>query len=204
MGASRLVPRVAFWNAYGSLSRNVKGVLFADYVRMIRALKDLDLSRDLAPEDLPYLMRKIVPEEWYPMATFERLGNSILHAVAKGNLDAVRMWGRFSVDQLRAANSALVVEGNPVETLMRFRVLRATYFDFEAIEIPTLTEGHAHIVVHYHMGDMAEEAASYQTMGFFERLLEIAGATSTDARFSQRSWTGDPRTVIELNWTMKE
>jgi hypothetical protein len=186
------------------LSRNVKGVLFADYVRMIRALKNLDLSRDLAPEDVPYLTHLIMSDQWYPMATFERLGNSILHAIAKGNLEAVRMWGRFSVDQLRTENPALVVEDNPVETLMRFRVLRATYFDFEAIEIPTLTEGHAQIVVHYHMGDMAEEAASHQTMGFFERLLEVAGAVSTDARFRQRSWTGDARTVIELNWTMKE
>src|SRR5690242_17370620 len=103
---------------------------------MIRALKGVDWSGDLLPEDVAYLRQKIAPSEWYPMATFERLGNAILRKVAKGDLQAVRMWGRFSVDPLRAASPALVAEGNPSETLMRFRVLRSTYFDFEALEVP--------------------------------------------------------------------
>jgi hypothetical protein len=186
------------------LTRNVKGVLFADYVRMIRALKDPNLSRDLEPDDILYLVRRIEPDAWYPMKTFERLGNAILRDVAKGDLEAVRMWGRVSVDPLRAKNPDLVAPENPVETLMRFRVFRSTYFDFEALSIATLIDGHAEIVIHYHMGAMAEEAASFQTMGFFERLLEIAGAATTHARFRQRSWAGDARTLLQLDWSMPE
>jgi hypothetical protein len=182
------------------LTRNVKGVLFADYVRMIRGHKGVDWAKQLAPEDLPYLSMRIEPGGWYPMATFERLGNAILREVAGGQLEAVRMWGRFSVDQLRAASPALVSEGQPVETLMRFRVLRSTYFDFEALEVATLIDEHAEIIIRYHMGKMAEEAASYQTMGFFERLLEIAKAADVYSRFAQRSWAGDPRTLLELSW----
>ena len=45
-----------------------------------------------------------------------------------------------------------------------------------------------------------EEAASYQAMGFFERLLELAGATEIDARFTARSWSHDERTRLELSW----
>jgi hypothetical protein len=179
---------------------NVKGVLFADYVRMIRSQKQVDWTRHLAPEDLPYLRVKIDPAGWYPMTTFERFGNAILEEVAHGDLEAVRMWGRFSVDQLRAENPALVAPGNPVDTLMRFRVLRSTYFDFEALAVPTLTDGHARIIIHYHMGATAEEAASHQTMGFFERLLEVAGAEGVQARFVERSWAGDDRTVLDLHW----
>ena len=110
------------------------------------------------------------------------------------------MWGGISVDQLSAASPNLVAKGDPVETMMRFRVQRATYFDFEALEIPTLVEDHAHVVVHYCMGGVAEEAASYQTMGFFERLLEMAGTTHIHARFLERSWKEDARTVLELTW----
>ena len=114
------------------------------------------------------------------------------------------MWGRLSADQLRYALPNLVAEGNPVETMMRFRVQRATYFDFEAIEIPTLVDDHAHVIIHYFMGAVAEEAASYQTMGFFERLLELAGATSIHAVLREKSWRRDERTMLELAWKQED
>jgi hypothetical protein len=148
-----------------------------------------------------YLRTKVEPLDWYPMETFERFGNAIFEKIAGADLRAVRMWGSLSVDQLAAATPSLVAEGDPVETMMRFRVQRATYFDFEALEIPTLTEDHAHVVIHYFMGRMAEEAASQQTRGFFERLLERAGARGISADFAERSWIGDPRTLLELSWS---
>lgn len=178
----------------------MKGVLFADYVRMLRGRKDIDWAARLPREDHPFLRVKIDGNGWYPMDSFERLGNAILAEIAGSDLDAVRMFGRFSVDTLRALQPELVADGDPLDTLMRFRVLRATYFDFEALEIPMATDGAAHIVIRYHMGAMAEEAASYQTMGFFERLLEIGGAQNVYARFLERSWIGDARTLLEVTW----
>jgi hypothetical protein len=167
---------------------------------MIRGKKGVDWSRLLTPDDLALLATRVEPQRWYPMATFERLGNAILAEIAGGSLDAVRMWGRFSVDQLRAAQPKLVCDTDPVETLMRFRVLRATYFDFEALTVHALAPRHAEIAIRYHMGNPAEEAASHQTMGFFERLLELASAQDVYARFTERSWAGDPRTLLELSW----
>jgi hypothetical protein len=182
------------------LTRNVRGILFADYVRMMRGKKDVDWSMFVRREDLFYLRSQIEPDEWYPLETFERFGNAILSEIAMGKLDAVRMWGRLSVDVLLSANPRLLAPGDPVDTMMRFRVQRATYFDFEALEVPTLAPGHAEVVVHYYMGARAEEAASYQTMGFFERLVELAGGTDIVARFKSCSWTRGARTVLELNW----
>lgn len=182
------------------MKRNVKGQLFADYVRMLRGRKDVDWSKRLQPEDMSFLITRIDQNGWYPMESFERMGNAILAEVAGSDLEAVRLWGRFSVDALRAQNPQLVADGDPVETLMRFRVLRSTFFDFDALEIPTLVDGQAMIVIRYHMGETAEEAASYQTMGFFERLLEIGGALNVYAQFKERSWNGDARTVLEVLW----
>lgn len=181
--------------------RQVKGELFADYVRMIRGFKTGKWSFHLSEEDLAYTMKRIEPQGWYPMEVFERLGNAILKEVAKGDVEAVRMWGRFSVDQLRSVTPSLVSDGDPVETLMRFRVLRSTYFDFDALKIETLTENHARIIISYHMGPTAEEAASFQTMGFFERLLEVAGGKDVAARFVTRSWLRESATLLELGWT---
>ena len=167
---------------------------------MIRGNKNAAWQQHLTAEDLVQVNAKIEPDEWYPMETFERLGNAILQVVAGGSLDAVRMWGRFSVDQLVRAEPRLVAANDPIETMDRFRVLRATYFDFDALAIIALSAGEAQIAISYHMGPMAEEAASLQTMGFFERLLEVAGATDVFARFLQRSWAGDPRTLLDLFW----
>lgn len=182
--------------------RQVKGILFVDYVRMLRGHKGVDWATRLPADDLTYLSAHIEPDGWYPMDTFERLGNQILHFVAKDDLQAVRMWGRFSVDVLRARYPMLLAHGDPIETVNRFRVLRATFFDFEALEVPMLHDDEAEIVVRYHMGMPAEEAAAMQTLGFFERLLELAGAHDVDGRFGERSWVGDSRTLLVLRWSL--
>lgn len=180
--------------------RNVKGVLFADYVRMMRGHKGVDWKRHLEEADVAFLSQRIDPAGWYPMTSFERMGNAILAEVAGGDVDLARMWGRVSVDQLRASMPTLVAENDPLETLMRFRVLRSTFFDFEPLDVLGASPDHAAIQIRYHMGDQAEEAASLQTMGFFERLLVVAGADSVNAKFKSRSWAGDERTLLELHW----
>jgi hypothetical protein len=181
--------------------RQVRGVLFLDYVRMLRSQKSVDWSRQLAADDLPYLQHQIDPVGWYPMATFERMGNAILTTVTRGELFPVQLWGRYSAAQLRAANPLLLQPNDPPETLSRFRVLRETFFDFNALDVPMLHDDEAHIVVRYYMGMPAEEAAAYQTLGFFEGLLELAGAKDVRAAFQDRSWDGDERTMLIIRWT---
>lgn len=180
---------------------NVRGVLFLDYVRMIKSRKDLEWSKNIVAEDQRFLLHtKIDPDDFYPMATFERLGNAILKLIAGGEMELVRQWGSHSVDALVHGQPSLLAPWDPVETMTRFRVLRATFFDFEALQIPMLHVDEANVVIAYRMGPLAEEAASWQTMGFFQRLLEIAGASNVRAQFTERSWSGDARTLLELKW----
>jgi len=180
--------------------RQVRGVLFVDYVRMLRSQKRVDWAQHLAPEDLPYLQTQIDQAAWYPMPTFERMGNAILATVTRGELFPVQLWGRYSAAQLRTANPMLLQPDDPPETLSRFRVMRETFFNFNALEVPLLHDNEAHVVVRYYMGMPAEEAASYQTMGFFEGLLELAGAKDVRAEFQDRSWAGDARTMLVIRW----
>lgn len=181
--------------------RNVRGILFLDYVRMLKAHKGVEWETFLSPEDLPYLDQRIDTTAWYPMETFERMGNAILKFVAGDRMLPVQLWGRFSVAQLRMAHPMLLAPGDAVETLTRFRVMRETFFDFNSLEVLMLHEGEAQIAVHYYMGMPAEEAASYQTMGFFEGLLELAGAKDIRAVFREKSWAGGARTLLDLKWT---
>lgn len=180
---------------------NVKGVLFADYVRMVKARKDVDWSRHLGPQERFFLAQRIDPASWYPMSSFEALGNAILEVTAGGEMELVRLWGYHSADQLIFEQPMLLAPADPVETLTRFRVMRASYFDFEALQIPVLHEDEAEIITAYGMSARAEEAASWQALGFFERLLELASATDVVADFLERSWAGDPRTLARFKWT---
>jgi hypothetical protein len=182
------------------VNRRVKGTLFVDYVRMLRGHKGADWSAYLEPGDMSYLVRRIEPAVWYPMGTFERMGLAILSEIAHGDLETVRAFGRFSIDWLCQQQPNLVAAGDPRDTLMRFQVLRNGFFDYPALEISSVSDGEASIRVGYGMGPRAEEGASWQTLGFFERLLAVAGAREVRAWFSTRTWDGDPTTMMQLRW----
>jgi hypothetical protein len=179
--------------------QRVKGTLFVDYVRMLRAQKDTDWSRHLTPEDLSFLVQRIQPDQWYPMGTFERMGLAILQELSP-DLATIRAWGRAQVDWLCRSHAELVAYGDARDTLMRFRVLRASFFDYDALAIAELTDGDATLFIAYGMSARAEEAASWQSLGFFERLLEVAGATNVQAGFENKSWTSEGRTRIRIRW----
>jgi hypothetical protein len=167
---------------------------------MLRRRKDIDWSRVLPPEDAGYLQQRIDADGWYPMESFERLGLAILEQLEGATLDAVRMWGHFSAHQFAAESTSIVAQNDPLETLMRLKVQRATLFDFPALDIPMLVDGEAYVVIDYRMGRTDEEAACFQTMGFCEGMLELAGASEIRARFVERSWAGDPHTRLLLEW----
>jgi hypothetical protein len=182
------------------LDKKVKGVLFVDYVRMMRSRKDVDWSRHLMPDDLSFLKKTIIDSEWYPFATFERMGVAILKEMASGNMEAVRSWGYVSIDNLITAHNALICHGNPRESLMRFQVLRSSFFNFNAVDLKVIYDNYAKLEISYGMCSMAEEAASYQAAGFFQKLLEESGAKNVRCTFAGKSWEGDPITILELEW----
>lgn len=180
--------------------RQVRGSLFVDYVRMIRGKKGCDWRTHLAPEDMAYLDERVRPDKWYPMETFERMGNAILSEIGHGNLEMVRMWGRLSVGPMRAQYPDLVKAGDPMETMARFMIFRKTFFSYDVFHVVELTPEHAIVSIAYEMGAMAEEAATYQTMGFFEAVLETAGASEVTSTLKKRSWAEEGATRVHLDW----
>jgi hypothetical protein len=167
---------------------------------MIRRRKDGDWVGLLSEGDLEYLRRQVDPAGWYPMEVFERLGDAILAHSGQATLSAVRMWGHYSVSAVVATHPDLIAPRDPLESLMRLRVMRASLFDFPAFDVPVLMPEYAEVCVTYHMGPSAEEAACHQTMGFCEGVLSLAGASQIEARFVACAWSGAPSTRFELHW----
>lgn len=167
---------------------------------MIRGHKAINWSEYLQPEDAALLVRPIEPEGWYPMETFERFGIGIIREIGKGQLDAVKMWGRLQVEQVRQAQPHLVAEGDPRGTLMRFRSLQRSLFDYDAVDVPEVLDDAATVSIAYGMSKEAERAACHQSLGFCERLVEVAGGRDVVARIVAAGWQGQPRTLIDLRW----
>jgi hypothetical protein len=179
---------------------HVKGVLFADYVRMLRAYRGRSLEEFLEPQDLAYLEQEIDHEQWYPMESFERLGLAIFAAIAEGDLGLVRDWGRASVARVVSTHEHVILPRDPRESLMRFFVLRRSFFDYDALSMLQLCDESASIGVEYGMSPAAERAAAVQTMGFFEGLVGLAGGRDVHAEFIESSWRGDRQTIIGFSW----
>jgi hypothetical protein len=175
-------------------------MLFVDYVRMLRARKGVPLGDYLEVGDHEYLIQHIDPAGWYPMDVYERLGLAILGEIAGNDLELVRNWGRQTIDELAFAQPELFAGADLRETFMRFQVLRQSLFDYPAARITAIHDGEARIEISYGMSPKAEEAATYQSIGFLERLLEISGARNPEVRLRTRSWEGDDTTVIHARW----
>lgn len=180
--------------------KHVKGILFVDYVRMLRAHKDTLLEAYLQAGDLDYLNQRIDPAGWYPMDVYERMGLAILAEIAGNDLELVRSWGRRTIDELAVAQPELFASADARETFMRFQVLRQSLFDYPAVRFTAIHDGEARLEVSYGMSPKAEEAAAHLSMGFLERLLEISKAGDPEVRLRTRSWKGDDKTVIHVRW----
>src|SRR5262245_54300280 len=195
---------LAWWPRFAILcrrmARRVRGILFVDYVRMIRGHKAIDWSKYLQDEDSAMLVQPIDPEGWYPMETFERFGIGIIREVAGGQLVAVQMWGRFQVEFVRKIHPTMIAEMDPRGTFMRFQMLQRSLFDYDAVRVDEVLDETAIVSVQYQMSAEAEEAACNQTLGFCERMVELAGGTEVVARFAARGWQGAPRTLISVRW----
>lgn len=210
-----------------STPRMVRGVLFLDYVRIVKRQRATASAR-LFPEDRVYLTERIQLDAWYPMAAFERLGLALLDTFAgvvwtqadedaqqthaartrrarttlqPANAEPIRAFGRQQMVGISAQFPELVVAKSPRETLMRFRVLLSSFFDFEALAVLSLNDTSAEIIVDYGMCPAAECAASWQTLGFCEALLAMSGAPHHHCELVQRSWEVAGRvTRLRLSW----
>jgi hypothetical protein len=182
--------------------RSVRGILFVDYVRMVRA-QGLGATKKLTPEDVALAKQRIDPKGWYPMDAFERMGLAILDGVVGQELESIRMWGRYQVSSVAAQFPEMLHPEEPRETMLRTGVLMSSFFDFPAVEMKSLGDTSASVQIAYGMSEPAERAASWQSMGFFEGLLGMAGAHDIHADFSVMSWhEGQGPTRLELVWSL--
>jgi hypothetical protein len=182
------------------LAENIKGILFLDYVKMIRSRKNVDWSKYLDQKDLIFVNENIDINGWYPISAFENLGEAVFEEVGQGDVNKVRDWGKFTITELAKVHSDLINKEDPCESIFRFHVLREGFFDYSVIDILTILENRVKLEIDYEMKEKAEMSLTYQTLGFIERLLELSGSKNINHEFLQKIWEGAESTILRVTW----
>lgn len=178
---------------------HVRGILFADYVRMLR--RGWPGWREQAdPETRRVLETRVEPDVWYPMADFERLGLFILDHVVGQEADAIRLWGRAQVQTILNFLPDLANTDDPRDSVMRFQNFFGSLFDFAALTLEGVNDEEALVRIGYGMSPRAEEAAAWQTVGFFEELIVASGGRSVETELLSRQWVHGEPTLARLSW----
>lgn len=180
--------------------RQVRGFLFADYVRTIRRHRDVDWSLALGSEDLSLVQQHIAAEAWFPMATFERLGVAIICVVGDCSFAVPYAWGRASASQLSNLYKELIVPDSPSKTVLQVHGLRGMFFNFDPVLVTACSESSAEIELNYQMRDIPEAAACYQAMGFYEALINLSSGLGGSAVLTKRRWEGHSKSTLHLTW----
>jgi CheY-like chemotaxis protein len=163
------------------VKRAVRGVLFIDYVKMLRSI-DAHESPLLKSEDLGFLTERLDPMAWYPMESFERFGVLLLEQLVGTETDSIRLWGRSQIARMVRRFPQLKEGKGPRAAFEQMQQLMGELFGFECVVVESFTDAEAKVRVSYGMSERAEEAAVWQTMGFFEELLTTNGAHSALGR----------------------
>lgn len=172
------------------MSRQVRGILFLDYVRMLRRYKVADRARaHLRPEEAHLLTDRLDPAAWYPMDTFERLGLAILEEIVLLEVDVIRLWGRSSLPTLLAFFPPLAAAAGPREAVGVLSGFIQSLFDFSCLSVERVDDVSASVFANYGMSPAAEEAAVRQTIGFFEELITTHGGGAVQSELGGHRFT---------------
>lgn len=182
------------------MDRHVRGVLFVDFVRMVR--KELKHAvASLEDADRSFFDQRIDPSGWYPMASFERLGMLIVKELLGAELDAVRYWGRSQCEVVAAYVPDLLIPNAPDQSLGRLQAFASNLFDFDVLKVLQTTTQSATVRVALQLKPEAEQVAIWQAIGFFESLVTQSGGRAVSAALTERGWERpDGLSLVALRW----
>jgi hypothetical protein len=184
----------------------VKGTLLMETVRMMRANKDRNFNQYLQEKDLEVISKRILPSNWYPLDTYERATFAIFKEVAGGKLDVAQAWGKFvGEDLIKRFYSNLTRETDMMIVLEKFKLIRLQWFKFEnpglnPIEVKAIDKNSAQIILRTDH-PTPFEPYTHQTLGTFQRLIELCGKQEVKGTIGAHKWDGNaPFAEITFTW----
>jgi len=180
--------------------RNVKGSLFVNYVKMIRAYPQLPWADHLKPEDLELINQLILPASWYPIEAMQRIGMAAFKLVAKENFAILRAYGRSLADQMHADNPGLVVKGRPLDTLHKYCAIQGRLYSFKSLDTVDISPQHMIVHIYSQPEDTWIPVYLEQISGTVERLVELSGGRQVQIKLLESVLQGAKQNTLDMTW----
>ena len=181
--------------------RKVKGTMLQDYVRFIRSNKDKDWNKYLEPVDWEIIEGRIMPSVWYPFETWQRIGLAVFELVAGGNMEAARIWGRASTEQvIKDLYKSAMSDPDPAKVIQRFVNISGQWFNFTAMEFEKIDDNHVRIHVGTDPDEKGMEAYLMQVRGGMEYIVEAKGGKNPKIQLSTEKTADKTGVSIEVSW----
>jgi len=206
LGAQSRYDIIKSWQVDFSMSE-VKGSVFLNVARLVRANKDVDWKKYLNDKDLEIIHGQILASSRYPLDTYERAEIAVFREIGKGQLENARQWGRFMMENMfKTVYHDLVRDQDPALALERFAlIVRMLYrFNdpkFEALKYVKMPGDRARIIVKSDHPVREFEAHSHQSMGTIEKLVELSGGKDDKIEITECDWQNDnPFALLDVSW----
>ena len=169
----------------------VKGTLLMDYVRMLRSAKGKNWSQWLTPADLEIIQSKILPSQWYPYETMQRIGLAIFKELANSDLNLVRAFGKFMARNLAKVYQQVIIAGDPISSVEKIVAIQRTLFKDTGSggRIIERSEKRFTFEITAEAGINQPEAAAaagHQTAGVLEGIIELAGGKNVKTEIREK------------------
>ncbi len=157
----------------------VKGTMIIDYVRLVRAHKDIDWDKWLDPGDWEVINNEVMYSAWYPYALFRRLGWASYQEIAGGDPEMIRAFGRFNMQSLLKVYHNLLIPNDPAASVAQIARTWGNFFQGEGVESKIVDRGSHWVTYQMQAPDKESEpekivAFAHQLSGQLLELVEAA------------------------------
>ncbi|MFP4445861.1 MAG: hypothetical protein ACLFPD_06400 [Desulfosudaceae bacterium] len=179
--------------------RQVKGTLFINIAKNIKADKTGVFDKFLTDEDRQILSKLILQSAWYPYETYRNCLTAIAAVLAKNDPDILKDWGREQGQATMETIYKLALKKDDAQEAMNSydRVVKAQ-FNFGSITGTMVGDQEMHITMEGFDKDF--EAWYHIASGWMEKYLELVLKKPVKSRIIKKSWEGAPATVFQLTW----
>jgi hypothetical protein len=180
----------------------VKGSIFVEFVKVIRANKSGDFEKYLTEADRKIISQQILPNIWYPYETFKHCLTAVFEVIAKKDLETAKEWGRLYAHAIMGdIYKGMLKPGAPLSFLKKVVILGRNFFDSGSVESVSIIADNQ---VVYKMAKFDPQFAPihYMLLGWMERSTEMCGAKNLNSEMLTKSWEGGADTSVRLTWTL--
>jgi hypothetical protein len=182
--------------------RLVRGTNLAIVLRTLRSQRRLRPLPELGSWEKDLIERRVAPTTWYALTVFDSFMQLVHRFVYDGSEAAAQNMGRVYAREQLELTPAMVVAGDPLETLARTPERWREQYNFGEVSIAPLPARESEHGVRVRVRSYPDMSAchGHAIIGFTQELAERAGASTPRLQIEERPWMHNPLLSYTLTW----